>query len=169
MDASQSSSDLLHARWTTWLARLRSCWCSKAVTDADNVGSAFRNAAAFGAAGVVLSPTCCDPLYRKAIRTSMGAVLGVPYARSECWPDDLARLKVLGFRLIALTPRVDAIDLQTCDSGPRTALLIGSEGPGLSQEAESLADVRVRIPMRNNVDSLNLAAAAGIALYHLAP
>jgi tRNA G18 (ribose-2'-O)-methylase SpoU len=139
------------------------------VTDADNVGSAFRNAAAFGAGGVVLSPTCCDPLYRKAIRTSMGAVLGVPYARSEHWPEDLARLKALGFRVMALTPRADAVDLRTCERGGRTALLVGSEGPGLSEEAESLADVRVRIPMRRGIDSLNLAAAAGIALYHLAP
>ena len=139
------------------------------VTDADNVGSAFRNAAAFGAGGVVLSPTCCDPLYRKAIRTSMGAVLAVPHARSECWPDDLGRLKALGFRLVALTPRARAIDLQLCERGPRTAVLVGSEGPGLSDEVEAMADVSVRIPMRRDVDSLNLATAAAIALYHLAP
>ena len=139
------------------------------VTDADNVGSAFRNAAAFGAGGVVLSPACCDPLYRKAIRTSMGAVFAVPHARSERWPDDLARLKTLGFRLIALTPREGAINLQMSERGPRTALLVGSEGPGLSEAAEALADVRVRIPMRRDVDSLNLATAAAIALYHLAP
>ena len=139
------------------------------VTDADNVGSAFRNAAAFGAGGVLLSPTCCDPLYRKAIRTSMGAVLAVPHGRSDRWPDDLARLKGLGFRLIALTPRADGVDLHACERVPRTALLVGSEGPGLSAHAELLADVRVRIPTHRAVDSLNLATAAGIALYHLAP
>ncbi len=73
------------------------------VTDADNVGSAFRNAAAFGAS-VLLSPTCCDPLYRKAIRTSMGSVLATPYARAETWPDDLRALKAEGFEVVALTP-----------------------------------------------------------------
>lgn len=85
------------------------------VTDADNVGSAFRNAAAFGADGVLLSPTCCDPLYRKAIRTSMGSVLRMPYARLAHWPGDLATLKTNGFTVVALTPRDSAIDLQACE------------------------------------------------------
>ena len=141
----------------------------EAVTDADNVGSAFRNAAAFGANAVLLSPSCCDPLYRKAIRTSMGAVLSVPYARATCWPDDLRRLKTLGFRLIALTPRQDAVDLEACGKDSRAALLVGSEGPGLSDDAMALADLCVRIRMRGDVDSLNLGTAAGIALYRLAP
>jgi tRNA G18 (ribose-2'-O)-methylase SpoU len=138
------------------------------VTDADNVGSAFRNAAAFGAS-VVLSDTCCDPLYRKAIRTSMGAVLRTPYARAACWPHDLETLKDEGFTIVALTPSAIAIDLHayiTQTRPTRVALLVGSEGPGLTPEAEAIADIRVRIPMRGDVDSLNLATASGIALYH---
>ena len=138
------------------------------VTDADNVGSAFRNAAAFGAS-VILSATCCDPLYRKAIRTSMGSVLRTPYARLPEWPRDLSTLKSDGFTLVALTPREDAIDLPTCakrQPRQRIALLVGSEGPGLSPEAEAMADVCVRIPISAEVDSLNLATATGIALYY---
>jgi len=137
------------------------------VTDADNVGSAFRNAAAFGAS-VVLSDTCCDPLYRKAIRTSMGSVLRTPYARMNNWPDDLAALKAERFTVVALTPRQHAIDLATCARHQRMALLVGSEGPGLTPAAEAMADVCVRIPIRPEVDSLNLATATGIALFHLA-
>ena len=138
------------------------------VTDADNVGSAFRNAAAFGAS-VVLSDTCCDPLYRKAIRTSMGAVLRTPYARAADWPRDLATLKAEGFTVVALTPRTIAVDLSEYIAKrppARVALLVGSEGPGLTSEAEAIADVCVRIPMQGDVDSLNLATASGIALYH---
>lgn len=138
------------------------------VTDPDNVGSAFRNAAAFGAS-VVLSEACCDPLYRKAIRTSMGGVLRTPYARMPDWLSDLAALKSQGFTLVALTPREDAIDLRTCakrQPPQRMALLVGSEGPGLTAEAEAMADVCVRIPISAEVDSLNLATATGIALYY---
>jgi tRNA G18 (ribose-2'-O)-methylase SpoU len=139
----------------------------EAVTDADNVGSVFRNAAAFGAS-VVLSEACCDPLYRKAVRTSMGSTLRTPYARIRDWPGDLAALKSEGFTLIALTPREDAIDLPTCATRlpQRLALLVGSEGQGLSADAEALADVCVRIPISAEVDSLNLATATGIALYY---
>ena len=137
------------------------------VTDADNVGSAFRNAAGFGAS-VLLSDTCCDPLYRKAIRTSMGSVLRTPYARVAHWPHDLMALKVEGFTIVALTPHETAMDLREyIAQSPRgrVALLVGSEGAGLTSEAEAIADVRVRIPMSGAVDSLNLATASGIALY----
>ncbi len=139
----------------------------EAVADADNVGSAFRNAASFGAS-VLLSDACCDPLYRKAIRTSMGSTLRTPYARLADWPRDLATLKSEGFTLIALTPRADAIDLPTWAKTPRQrlALLVGSEGPGLSADAQAVADVCVRIPISTGVDSLNLATATGIALYY---
>lgn len=142
----------------------------EAVADADNVGSAFRNAAAFGCGGVLLSPTCCDPLYRKAIRTSMGSVLRMPYARLGHWPHDLAALTANDFNIVALTPRDYAIDLARCAPGqPRQklALLVGAEGPGLTAAAEAFADVCVRIPMQPGVDSLNLATATGIALYYL--
>ena len=140
----------------------------EAVSDADNVGSAFRNAAAFGAT-VVLGDVCCDPLYRKAVRTSMGSVLRVPYARAGDWPNDLRILKRAGFTVIALTPRDGAMDLHRCARRPanqRIAVLVGSEGPGLSAEAEAMADMRVRIPIRDDVDSLNLATATGIALHY---
>ena len=139
----------------------------EAVTDADNIGSAFRNAAAFGAS-VILSGACCDPLYRKAIRTSMGSVLRTPYARALNWPRDLDVLKRMGFTIVALTPREGALDLGVCTARPssaRMALLVGSEGPGLTAEASASADIHVRIPMRGDVDSLNLATATGIALY----
>jgi len=142
----------------------------EAVSDPDNIGSAFRNAAAFGAS-VVLSDACCDPLYRKAIRTSMGSVLRVPYARASDWPNDLCALKREGFTVVALTPRADAMELHRCarrPANPRIALLVGSEGPGLSEDAEALADVRARIPMSRDVDSLNLATATGIALHYFA-
>ena len=140
----------------------------EAVADADNVGSAFRNAAAFGAC-VVLSGACCDPLYRKAIRTSMGSVLRTSYARAHNWPGDLDVLKRQGFTIVALTPRDGAVDLEKCASsqtGQKMAVLVGSEGSGLSAEAESMANIRVRIPIRSDVDSLNLATATGIALHH---
>jgi len=141
------------------------------VTDADNVGSVFRNAAAFGAGAVLLSPGCCDPLYRKAIRTSMAAALGVPFARVAPWPAGLSALRAAGFAIVALTPAVAAQDLAAFARDPgrpgRLALLVGTEGAGLSAAAAALADARVRIPMTPGVDSLNLATATGIALYEL--
>lgn len=141
----------------------------ESVADADNVGSVFRNAAAFGAS-VLLSATCCDPLYRKAIRTSMGSVLRTPYARLDDWPRDLTSLKHDGFTLVALTLGDGAIDLTACarQPGRRLALLVGSEGNGLTAAAEAMADLRVRIPIRADVDSLNLATATGIALHYFA-
>jgi len=141
------------------------------ITNADNVGGVFRNAAAFGAGAVLLSPGCCDPLYRKAIRTSMATALRVPFARVEPWPAGLAALRTAGFSIVALTPAVAAQDLVDFARDPsrprRVALVVGTEGAGLSAAAETLADARVRIPMAPGVDSLNLATATGIALYNL--
>jgi len=140
------------------------------VTDADNVGSVFRNAHAFGAGGVLLSPTCCDPLYRKSVRTSGGAVLRVPYARVQDWPGSLGELTATGFTLVALTPHSSAPDLASRSRrrpGERIALLVGSEGPGLSAAAQGMCDTSLRIAIRPEVDSLNLATATGIALYYL--
>ena len=140
------------------------------VTNADNVGGIFRNAAAFGADAVLLSPTCCDPLYRKAIRTSMAAVLRVPFARFDAWPDGLVCLREAGFTVVALTPRAPARSLEEFSARPRPeriALVVGTEGEGLSPALEEIADVRVRIPIADDVDSLNVAVAAGIALYAL--
>jgi len=142
----------------------------EAVTNADNVGGVFRNAAAFAADAVLLSPTCCDPLYRKAVRTSMAATLQVPFARLERWPDELSMLKANGFTLVALTPRDDTVTLDEFCTGSqphRIALLVGTEGAGLSAAADAIVDHRVRIPIATGVDSLNLAVAAGIALSRL--
>jgi tRNA G18 (ribose-2'-O)-methylase SpoU len=140
------------------------------VTNADNVGGVFRNVAAFAADGVLLSPACCDPLYRKAIRTSMAATLRVPFARLDSWPDGLADVRACGFTLVALTPRVPSHTLDDfvhASRPSRLALLVGTEGAGLSEAAESMADVRVRVPISSAVNSLNLAVATGIVLSRL--
>ena len=140
------------------------------VSNADNVGAIFRNAAAFGAGAVLLGPSCADPLYRKAIRTSMGAALHVPFAMLNDWPTDLERLRAAGFTLLALTPDETAPPMQrvTLGSVERVALLVGHEGEGLSRQALAIADARVRIPMAAGVDSLNVATATAVALYALA-
>ncbi|HEY6892796.1 MAG TPA: RNA methyltransferase [Rhodanobacteraceae bacterium] len=142
----------------------------EAVTNADNVGGVFRNAASFGCSGVVLSPTCCDPLYRKAVRTSMGAVLSTPFARANEWPQALAQLRADGFTIAALTPRDPSTsidDFVRVGRPERLAIVAGTEGSGLTVEADALADVRLRIPIADAVDSLNVAVAVGIALYAL--
>jgi tRNA G18 (ribose-2'-O)-methylase SpoU len=144
------------------------------ISNADNVGSVFRNAAAFGVGGIILSPTCCDPLYRKAIRTSMGAVLGMPFVRAAAddWPSALARIRAAGFMMVALTPREPSETLDAFAArrrSARIALIVGTEGAGLSPAVESTADHRVRIPISGEVDSLNLASAVGIALHALRP
>jgi tRNA G18 (ribose-2'-O)-methylase SpoU len=152
------------------IAEARTIVVLEAVTDADNVGGIFRNAAAFGADAVLLSPTSCDPLYRKAIRTSMAAVLRVPFARFDDWPQGLRRLSDAGFIVVALTPREPAQTLAHFARSPRAkrvALVVGTEGEGLSRAVEQMADCRVRIPIEARVDSLNVAVAVGIALYEL--
>jgi tRNA G18 (ribose-2'-O)-methylase SpoU len=140
--------------------------------NADNVGSVFRSARAFGVDAVLLGPGCCDPLYRKAMRVSMGAALSVPFGIVEPWPRGLDRLRTAGFRLVALTPDAAAGDLEWYAARPgrpqRLALLLGAEGDGLSGEALAAADLRLRIPMASGIDSLNVAVAAAIALYRLA-
>ncbi len=162
------------------IAEARTLVVLEAIANADNVGGVFRNAAALGADGVLLSPTCCDPLYRKAIRTSMGAALQVPFARAgdEDWPAVLMRVRAAAFTIVALTPREPSETLEEfaarCDrEGPpegrpsRLALIVGSEAAGLTPAVEAAADHRVRIPITDRVDSLNLAVAAGIALHAL--
>ena len=138
------------------------------VTNADNVGGIFRCAAAFGAGGIVLGPRCCDPLYRKAIRTSIGASLVVPYAVTDDWPAALDRLRCAGYRIAALTPGREAASLDEVAGAlavqDRLAILAGSEGTGLTVQALTHADVRVRIPIVPAVDSLNVTVAVGIAL-----
>lgn len=140
---------------------------AEGIANADNVGGIFRNARAFGAGCVFLSPACCDPLYRKAIRVSMGAALHLPYAWVPDWPTGLVEIKSAGFELVALTPRTDAEEIRSYAASQRgrTALLLGHEGDGLSEEVLALADRRVRIGMAAGVNSVNVAAAAGIAMY----
>ena len=132
----------------------------------DNVGGLFRVASALGAGGVILDPTSGDPLYRKAIRTSMGASLRVPFARVEAWPAALDDLKARGFRVLALTPDPGAlsIDEYVVEPGARLVLALGSEGAGLQPQSMRKADVRVRIPIDPRADSLNVVVAAAIAL-----
>ena len=141
------------------------------VGNPDNVGGIFRAAAALGADGVLLDPASGDPLYRKAIRTSMGAVLTLPWARADCWPGALDVFREAGWRLIALTPSESAIAIgdfaTTVDTRSRLLLLAGAEGEGLSRAALSAADVRVRIPITQRADSLNVVVAAAIALERL--
>jgi len=140
------------------------------VANPDNVGGVFRNAAAFGAGGIIISPGCCDPLYRKAVRTSMGAVLGVPYARADDWRAAVERVRRRGFRLVALTPRQPSQPIDEFAPyarATRVALAVGAEGTGVSETVDALADAHVRIPIAREVDSLNLSVAAGIALFAL--
>jgi len=136
------------------------------VGNPDNVGGLFRVALALGAGGVLLDGACGDPLYRKAIRTSMAASLRVPFTRVEPFPLALDELKARGFQVAALTPDPSAIALDDyrVDSGARLILLLGSEGPGLQPETMDYADVRLRIPIDARADSLNVVVAAGIAL-----
>lgn len=141
------------------------------IAQADNVGSILRNAHAFGAAGVLLDPASVDPLYRKALRTAMGAALTVSWARLEPWPAALTRLHEAGLVVAALTPRAPAIAIDAFAAAHRhrsVALLAGAEGDGLSDAAVAAADVRVRIAMSPGADSVNVATATGIALHALA-
>ncbi|WP_267593416.1 TrmH family RNA methyltransferase [Carbonactinospora thermoautotrophica] len=137
------------------------------LVDSTNVGVVFRGAAALGIDAVLLSPRCADPLYRRAVKVSMGAVFTIPYARLEPWPAALAEARAAGYTLLALTPDERAVPLHQVPSAAleRCALLLGAEGPGLSPRALEAADLRVRIPMARGVDSLNVGAAAAVAFY----
>jgi tRNA G18 (ribose-2'-O)-methylase SpoU len=128
------------------------------VSDHENLGALFRNAAAFGLGGVLLSPGCCDPLYRRSVRVSMGHVLTVPWAYCDAWPVALPDHTV-----VALTPSGDDV-LGFEPLGERVALMVGAEGPGLSAAALAAGDRRVRIPIAAGVDSLNVATAAAVAM-----
>jgi len=141
------------------------------LTNHDNVGGVFRNAAAFGADGVLYDSTTCDPLYRKAIRVSVGAALFVPFARCVTSHEAIEAARAVGFEILALTPRPEADALAeigtTWAAAERVALLVGSEGPGLASPTLATADRAVRIAMAAGFDSLNVATASGIALHAL--
>ncbi|GAA3239454.1 RNA methyltransferase [Actinocorallia longicatena] len=142
------------------------------LTNVTNVGAIFRCAAALGIEAIVLSPGCADPLYRRSVKVSMGAVFAVPYARMDDWHTGLKVLRDAGFRLLALTPAQDAVSLDEATMGERVALLLGSEGDGLSSQWIDESDQAVMIPMspgamEAGVDSLNVVAAAAIACHSL--
>ncbi|MFE9249400.1 TrmH family RNA methyltransferase [Streptomyces sp. NPDC007088] len=137
------------------------------MVDHANLGAAFRNAAALGVDAVLLTPRCADPLYRRAVKVSMGAVFSVPYARLESWPADARLVRDAGFTLAALclSERSITLDALVARQDPALALLFGSEGPGLTPGALAAADVHVRIPMDAGVDSLNVAATSAVVFY----
>lgn len=139
------------------------------LNDHENLGALFRTARALGVDAVVLGPGCADPLYRRCVRVSMGQVLHVPFARATSIQDLLATLTAHDVTTVALTPQAGAVELATLalGSGP-VALLLGAEGPGLSETALTGATHRARIPIDPAVDSLNVAAAGAIACYALA-
>ena len=139
------------------------------VNNHTNLGAIFRGAAALGIDAVLLSPTCADPLYRRSVRVSMGEVFAIPYAKFAHWPAGLAQVREAGFTVLAMTPAPDAVPIQrlTAAQRERAALLLGAEGPGLTPAAQRESDVRVVVPMRRGVDSLNVAAAAAVAFWEL--
>jgi tRNA G18 (ribose-2'-O)-methylase SpoU len=140
----------------------------ESINDYENLGAVFRNCAAFGVDAVLLDPRCADPLYRRSVRVSMGHVFGVGFAvLDRPWPASLEALREAGVRLLAMTPRASATALGRLEPPPRWALLLGAEGPGLSEAALAAADEWVRIPMADGVDSLNVATAGAVALAQL--
>ena len=156
--------------WRDLMKDARRAIALERIGNADNVGSIFRSASAFGVDTVLLERNCIDPLYRKAIRTSMGAALTMPYAEAEPWPDVLRELGRDGWVVVGMTPSATALPVRplalTISDRP-VVVVVGSEGEGLSEAALDACTHRVRIPMTNNVDSLNVATAAAIALYDL--
>jgi len=139
------------------------------LVDVDNLGAMARNAAAFGADAMLLSPRCADPFYRKAVRTSAGAVLSLPIVRATAWPDDLLALRERqGFNLVGAVVGDHALPLADFTPPDRLALLFGSEGPGLDPATQRLCDALVTVPMAMSpgVDSLNVATAGAVFLYH---
>ena len=152
----------------TILGRARGIAVLEGLNDFENLGALFRNAAAFGLDAVLLDPRCADPLYRRSVRVSMGHVLQVPFrTMPEPWPQSLRVLRDAGIRSYALTPDSAARALREVRPPERWAVLLGAEGPGLTEAAMVQADERVRIPMAAGVDSLNVATAAAVTFAQL--
>ncbi len=149
------------------LAGARRVAVMEAVNDHTNIGAIFRSAAALGMDAVLLSPDCADPLYRRSVKVSMGAVFSVPYARLNDWPRGLETVRAAGFDVLALTPAPGSVSLDEAAAhrSGRVALLLGAEGDGLTPAAVAAADRPVRIPMSHGIDSLNVGAAAAVAFY----
>ena len=134
-----------------------------------NVGAIFRSAAALDIDAVLVSPRCGDPLYRRSVRVSMGTVFQVPWARLTSWPEDVRVLKENGFTVAALELTDDAqdVDAVAARNPEKLALVLGTEGAGMSAGTLAAVDIAVKIPMRNGVDSLNVAAASAVAFWEL--
>jgi tRNA G18 (ribose-2'-O)-methylase SpoU len=141
------------------------------IVDHTNVGAIFRSVAGLGADAVLITPRCADPLYRRSVRVSMGTVLQIPWTRLPDWPEGRQLLTGLGFSLAALALSPDAVSLDEYAADPpeKVALVVGTEGDGLSRAAMAAADTVVTIPMMHGVDSLNVASASAVALYALLP
>lgn len=144
------------------------------IVDHTNVGAIFRSAAALNVDGILVSPTCCDPLYRRSARVSMGTVFQVPWAQiGSCpadWPENgSAQLHALGFKTaaMALSDRSVSIDDATLAAEPKLAIVLGTEGDGLANNTIAACDYTVKIPMSHGVDSLNVAAASAVAFWQL--
>jgi tRNA G18 (ribose-2'-O)-methylase SpoU len=160
----------LHRRPLPELADLlrdaRSVLVLEDVVDHTNVGAIFRSGAALGFDAVLLAPRCADPLYRRSVKVAMGAVFSVPWTRLTDWYDALPQLSAAGFTTVALTLADDALPIEETVAGlDKVALVLGSEGHGLSARWQESADRRAVIPMSAGVDSLNVAAAAAVACY----
>jgi len=151
------------------LANARRVVVLEDIVDHTNVGAIFRAVAGLGADAVLVTPRCADPLYRRSVRVSMGAVLQIPWTRLPEWPDAASQLHDAGFTIAALALDDGAITLDSFAADPpeRVALLLGTEGDGLSSAAIEGSDVVVTIPMARDVDSLNVAAASAVALWAL--
>ena len=140
------------------------------VVDATNIGAIFRSAAALGMDAVLLSPTCCDPLTRRAVRVSMGTVFQLPWATFDTWPaGGMEILRGAGFATCAMALRDDSLALgdERLNSIPKLAIVLGAEGDGLANGTIAACDYTVRIPMAHGVDSLNVAAASAVAFWEL--
>ncbi len=139
------------------------------VTDSTNIGAIFRSAAAIGVDAVLLTPTCCDPLCRRALRVSMGTVLQVPFTRIGDWPNSIQTLRNLGFKTasMALSDNSVSIDDPALKGEEKLAIILGTEGDGLSKATIAASDYTVKIPMKHGVDSLNVAAAGAVAFWEL--
>jgi tRNA G18 (ribose-2'-O)-methylase SpoU len=159
------------ADWRALAAPARRLCLVEDVVDHTNLGAVFRSAAALGVDAVLVTPRSADPLYRRAVRVSMGTVFQVGWSRIEPWPDAVGQLRRGGWHLAALAPAADAIPLDRFAARPpaKLAWLVGAEGPGLTPRALELADSVVAIPMAGGVDSLNVAAAAAVAFWATRP
>lgn len=153
------------------LAGARTVAVLEGVNDHENLGSIFRNAAGLDVDAVIFGAGCADPLYRRAVRVSMGHALLVPFAKAQNWPLDLNILRDNDFQLLSMTPDAHALPLAQALpalADRRVAVLVGAEGPGLRESTMRASDVRVRIPMARGTDSLNVATAAALAFYERA-